>query len=266
MTERTIGIIGGTGWLGRAIARSMLEAGFVEPSRLVLSARSHGTQGLAGWPDVACLTDNRELAARSDVIILSVRPAQFSVVDIDAAGKLVISVMAGVPAEALAARTGAARIVRAMPNAAAEIGKSYTPWFASDGASPADRELVQKLFETCGTADELSCEADIDYLTGLTGSGPAFPALLADAMLGHALEKGLPEEVAKRAVEAVIAGASQLLAGNNASPEETVRTFLEYRGTTAAGLRGMIDGGFVEAVRAGLDAAEAAAVAMSRDE
>lgn len=264
MTERTIGIIGGAGWMGRAIARSMLEAGFVDPSGLVLSSRSHDAEGLAGWPGIAWLSDNRELVARSDVIILSVRPAQFSAVDIDAAGKLVISVMAGVPVAALAARTGAARIVRAMPNAAAEIGKSYTPWFASDGAGAADKELVGQLFDTCGTTDEVFSEADIDYLTGLTGSGPAFPALLADAMLGHALERGLTAKVAKRAVEAVVAGASQLLADNNASPEETVRTFLEYRGTTAAGLQGMIEGGFVEAVRAGLDAAEAAAVGMSR--
>jgi pyrroline-5-carboxylate reductase len=262
MTRPTIGIIGGTGWLGSAIARAMLKAGFVEPSQLILSSRS--TTGLSGWPDVACTADNRELADRSDVIILSVRPDQFSTVEIDARGKLVISVMAGVPVAKLAGNCGSDRIVRAMPNAAAEIGKSYTPWFASDGASGEDEDLVRQLFETCGTTDEVFREADIDYLTGLTGSGPAFPALLAQAMIGHALAKGLPRDIATRAAIAVVAGASQLLTEANASPEETVRTFLDYRGTTAAGLRGMIDSGFIAAVGTGLDAAEAAATAMSR--
>jgi len=258
----TIGIIGGAGWLGSAIARSMLDAGFVEPSRLVLSSRSGA--GLAGWPDVACLADNRALTARADVVILSVRPAQFAGIDIDASGKLMISVMAGVTAVAIAAQTGATRIVRAMPNAAAEIGKSYTPWFAGDAVSVADKALVQQLFETCGMADEVFSEAHIDYLTGLTGSGPAFPALFAQAMLEHARKRGLPENVAKRGVKAVITGAAGLLAADNVSMEETVRTFLDYRGTTAAGLRGMIDSGLADAVGAGLDAAETAARAMAQ--
>ncbi|MDH6232068.1 pyrroline-5-carboxylate reductase [Mesorhizobium soli] len=262
MTRPTIGIIGGTGWLGSAIARAMLKAGFVEPSQLILSSRS--TTGLSGWPDVACTADNRELADRSDAIILSVRPDQFSTVEIGARGKLVISVMAGVPVATLAARSGSDRIVRAMPNAAAEIGKSYTPWFASDGAKAEDKELVRQLFATCGTTDEVFREADIDYLTGLSGSGPAFPALLAQAMMDHAVAKGLPRDIATRAAIAVVAGASQLLGAHYVSPEETVRAFLNYRGTTAAGLQGMIDGGFIAAVSAGLDAAEAAAVAMSR--
>ncbi|PSJ63024.1 pyrroline-5-carboxylate reductase family protein [Pseudaminobacter soli (ex Li et al. 2025)] len=263
MAKPTIGIIGGTGWLGSAIARSMLKAGFLEPSQLILSSRSTA-HGLTGWPDVTCTADNQELAARADVIILSVRPDQFSAVEIDARGKLVISVMAGVPITTLAERTNSDRIVRAMPNAAAEIGKSYTPWFASDGAEVEDKELVRRLFETCGSTDEVFREADIDYLTALTGSGPAFPALLAQAMIGHALDKGLPRDIATRAATAVVAGASQLLGVHYVSPEETVRAFLDYRGTTAAGLQGMIDGGFIAAVGAGLDAAEAAATAMSR--
>lgn len=256
MTKPRIGIIGGTGWLGRAIARSMLDAGFVAASQLVVSSRTPAA-GLAGWPDVTCLADNRELAARSDVVILSVRPAQFSAVNIDAAGRLVVSVMAGVSVATLAAQTGASRIVRAMPNAAAGIGKSYTPWFAAENASAADKIFMRQLFETCGTTDEVFRETDIDYLTGLTGSGPAFPALLAQAMLDHALARGLPRDIAVRAVTGVVAGASQLLA--DSSPEETVQAFLDYRGTTAAGLQGMIDRGFVEAVAAGLDKAEAAA-------
>jgi pyrroline-5-carboxylate reductase len=153
-----------------------------------------------------------------------------------------------------------------MPNAAAQIGRSYTPWFAAQAVTEADKPFVQNFFETCGAADEVSREADIEYLSGLTGSGPALPALLADAMLSHAQLRGLPANIARKAVESVISGASQLVAVDNRAPAEILRTFMDYRGTTAAALKKMIGEGFAEAVHAGLDAAEAAAIEMSQSE
>jgi pyrroline-5-carboxylate reductase len=150
-----------------------------------------------------------------------------------------------------------------MPNAAAEIKRSYTPWFCSDAVSKEDSAFVQALFETCGTADEVGSEAEIDYLTALSGSGPAFPALLADALLSHALAHGLPEPVARRAVDGVVCDASQLIAGPHTSPSEIVRAFMDYRGTTDAGLRAMQGAGFADAVHAGLSAAVAKAAAMA---
>jgi pyrroline-5-carboxylate reductase len=80
--------------------------------------------------------------------------------------------MAGVSVRILKERTGSEQIVRAMPNAAATIGRSYTPWFVSGQMVPGVKDKVQGLFESCRTADEVPTEADIDYLTGLTGSGP----------------------------------------------------------------------------------------------
>ena len=258
-----IGIIGGGGWLGRAVGRSMLSAGFVEGRSLILSGRSGRVEGFGEWPDVRCTTNNRELAERADIVMLSVRPAQFGAVEIDARNKLVISLMAGISVDSIRTRTGADRVVRAMANAAAEIGRSYTPWFAADGVTPADKAFVQALFETCGEADQVSREADIDTLTALTGAGPAWPALLAQAMLAYAEAKGLPAGIARRAVDAIVAGASQLVATGEASPREIVQTFLNYQGTTAAGLQMMINSGFIDAVQAGLDAAATAAAKMS---
>jgi Pyrroline-5-carboxylate reductase dimerisation len=159
---------------------------------------------------------------------------------------------------------GSERRIRAIPNAAAQIGRSYTPCFAGQGVTEADKTFVQNFFEPCGAADEVPCEADTDYLSGLTGSGPAFPALLADALLSHAQLRGLPASIARNGVEGVIAGASYLVAVDNRSPGEILRTFMDYRGTTAAALQKMIGEGFADAVHAGLEAAEAAAIEMSR--
>ncbi|NQD92843.1 NAD(P)-binding domain-containing protein [Pseudomonas sp. CrR25] len=261
----TFGIIGGGGWLGRSIGGALLAKGLLQPAGLILSSRSGRVEGFEAWPGVQMTRDNRQLAARADIIVLSVRPEQFAAVAIDAADKLVISLMAGVSVDTLVERTGSQRVIRAMPNAAAEIGQCYTPWFATDGVNTADKTLTQAMFEACGSADEVASEADLDYLTGLVGSGAAYPALLAEAMFAHALTRGISPQVAENAVRGVVVGASQLLGRDGMPPAEMVQAMLDYRGTTAAGLQAMLDAGFQQAVDAGLEAAEAAAQRMKAD-
>lgn len=257
-----IGIIGGHGWLGNAMAQAAVASGAVDPSRLTLSGRSD-QHGAAALPGVRSTRDNQELVDRCEVVVLSVRPDQFQGVRIAARGRLVISVMAGVPAAAIAAQTGAEAVVRALPNAAAAIGRSFTPWYATPPVSAERRQLVQTLFTACGEAAEVPREAHIDYCVGLTGSGAAFPALLAQAMTAHAIAQGLPPDLARRAARAVVAGASQLFADASGDPAQIVQAMLDYCGTTAAALQAMLDQGFTGAVAAGLEAAAAKAAAMA---
>jgi pyrroline-5-carboxylate reductase len=258
-----VGIIGGGGWLGRSIAAQALASGVIAEKSLILSSRSARAGGLGKWAAVEWTSDNSDLVRRSDVVILSVRPHQFFDLSLEAEGRLVISVMAGVSMTTLQSRLGTTRVVRAMPNAAAEVGLSYTPWLAGAGVTEQDRAFVRALFASCGETDEMGTEDQLDYLTGLSGSGPAFPALLASAMLSHAQARGLPPEIARRAVFGVFCGASRLLAGSVTQPERMVQTFVDYEGTTAAGLREMMRHGFTEAIHAGLDAAAAAAATMA---
>lgn len=256
-----IGIIGGNGWLGNAIASAAVASGTVDPDLLTLSGRSddRGSVDIRGahWTK-----DNSELVRRSDVVVVSVRPDQFPGVAVEARGKLVISVMAGVPAWRIAERTGADQIVRALPNAAASIRKSFTPWYALPAVSEDNKRLVQALFETCGDAAEVPQESHIDYCVGMSGSGAAFPALLAQAMIEHAVACGLPLAFARRAAQGVLVNASQLLAEVD-DPAPIVQAMIDYRGTTAAALQTMIDRGFKGAVGAGLDAASAKAAAIA---
>ncbi|MCX8998851.1 NAD(P)-binding domain-containing protein [Rhizobiaceae bacterium BDR2-2] len=254
-----IGIVGGGGWLGSAIAASVLEAGLLPPRDLCLSYRSTPPNRFDGafWT-----ADNQQLADRSEVIILSVRPAGWPSIAIDAHGKLLISVMAGVGLSRLAGQHRTNRVVRSLPNAAAGAGKSYTPWICSDGVSDRDRAIVRSIFEACGTQDEVRSESDLDYLTGLSGSGPAFPALLAAAMMKDAVSRGIPEDIARRAVNAVLVGAGRLIEQRQECPNDTVRSFLGYRGTTAAAIEVMRTAGFDEAVAEGLAAAAKTSASM----
>ncbi|MBX5025665.1 pyrroline-5-carboxylate reductase family protein [Rhizobium lentis] len=254
-----IGIIGGGGWLGGAIAGSILDSGLVDPQNLCLSYRSRQPPR---FPNSFWTTDSQELADRSDVILLSVRCDDWRRLDVDASGKLVISVMAGIRLAALSERHKTDRVVRALPNAAAEVAKSYTPWIGASSITEDDRAVVRAIFETCGCEDEVERESDIDYLTGLTGSGPAFPALLGAAMVRDAVARGLPAEVARRAVNTVLVGAGHLLERRDESPDDVVQAFLDYRGTTAVAIEGMRAAGFDAALAQGLSAAFNKSVSM----
>lgn len=261
--QANIGIIGGNGWLGNAIASAAIASGAVQGSRLILSGRSD-RRGALAVPGATHTRDNDELVARSEVVILSIRPEDFMPLRIAAADKLVISVMAGTSAQEIARHTGASRIVRAIPNAAAAIRRSFTPWFATPPVSDADRQVVRQLFDACGEGAEVAQEAHVDYCVGMTGSGAAFPALLAEALAAHAGSQGLPEDFARRAAKGVVAGASQLFADAQADPAAIVSEMIAYRGTTAAALQAMEACGFHQAVAAGLEAAAEKAAALGR--
>lgn len=258
-----IGILGGVGWLGGAIARAALRAGAIAPENLWLSGRTARRDGVADWPAVTVTADNDALVAAVNTVVLSVRPDDFRALRLELRGKLVVSVMAGVTSAQIAEATGAGRVVRSLPNAAAEFGLSFTPWHASPGVSAADRALVRALLGACGAEAEIDAESQLDLFTALTGSGPAFPALLADAMIAAAEAQGLDPALAEAAVRQVMRGAGEAIARDPASPAQTVRSFVDYAGTTAAGLVAMQEAGLPAAVARGIEAATRKARALS---
>jgi pyrroline-5-carboxylate reductase len=256
------GVIGGNGWLGSALIRAAVDAGIVDPAKLTISSRS-GDKGLIADIDARWTRNNAELAEHSDVVILSVRPFQFRDLDVDLRGKLVLSVMAGVGCEAIVKQTNATAIVRAMPNAATAIGQSFTPWFATNEVRREGKAAAQAFLQPSGEAAEVVEESHIDYCAGLTGSGAAFPALLAEAMIAHAASRGIPRDFAQRAARRVVTGASQLFAGASGDTGAIVKEMIDYKGVVAAALQAMLDRGFTEAVAAGLDAAAAKAATIA---
>ncbi|MDM9620538.1 pyrroline-5-carboxylate reductase [Rhizobium sp. AC44/96] len=254
-----IGIIGGAGWLGTSIADCILAAGVAAEQDLTLSYRSSRPDR---FPHAHWTSDNQQLVDRSDVVILSVRPQDWNPDLFDARGKLLISVMAGIRLSALVSAHGSERVVRALPNAAAEVQHSYTPWLPSPSVNADDRTIVSRIFAACGDEDEVQSESDLDYLTGLTGTGPAYPALLAAAMMKDAIAHGLSPAIAQRAVVATMIGAGHLFEKKPDCPDDIVGRFVDYRGVTAAGIEQMRAAGFDTAVAKGLAAALQKSVSM----
>lgn len=251
----TLGVIGGTGWLGGALLRPALARGFIAPTDLVLSSRSGRTAGFEAWPDIRFTTDNHSLAAQSDIVILSVRPEDIDALELDLSGKLVMSVMARLPAAALRKRFKSGRIIRAMPNACAEQGLSFTPWHATAETTAADADFADGFFACSGRTAKLSTENELDYFTALTGSGPAFIAAFADVMIRDAIANGVAPGIADTAVRQLFLGAGAWMADAPETPADTVRIFTDYGGTTAAGLTAMLSADIARPICKGLAAA-----------
>lgn len=256
-----LGVIGGGGWLGKALLLPSLADGVIAGEALTVSSRGGNVEGFAPWPAVRQTKDNAELARNADVVMLSVRPQDLDAITLDLSDKLIISVMAMVSLDDLATRFKAHRIIRAMPNAAAQKRLSFTPWLASPDATDADCAFTERFFNASGQTQQVTTEAELDYFTALTGSGPAFLAAFADAMISDAVIKGIGRGIAERAVRQLFLGGGVLLADSQQAPAEIVQTFLDYAGTTAAGLEAMAAADIRKPIVRGLTAAAARAAA-----
>jgi pyrroline-5-carboxylate reductase len=226
-----LGVIGGTGWMGTAMLRSSFDKSVFTPSQVALSNRDGAL--LAGFPHVAVFLDSQVMTDQSDCIVLSVRPQHFSNLKLNISpDKLVISIMAGVSTEKIREATGANSIIRAMPNAAAEVGKSYTPYFASDRVSTRQRVFAESFFKSFGCCDRVAKEDDLNYFVALTGSGHGSMAFFAQALVDGAIAHGIDEFLAERAVRQLMRGVGQLIAEETNSPAMTVERVTTYDGTT----------------------------------
>ncbi len=251
-----LGILGATGWVGQALGLRLIGQGWAE-SDLVLSNRraSRAAYG-AGvvWGGAAAVS-------AAEVILITVRPEDFPVPGFDPGDRLVISFMTMWTLEKLRRLYPAARIVRAMPNGAASVGRSYTPWVGE--VSEADAALVGQVLASIGGQDRVVDEDQLDYLAALSGSGSAYPALMAQAMLRDALARGLPEAVARAAVEAVVCGSAPFLEGKMGEVGAILDVYRGYKGVTAAGLDAA-EPELSRAIAAALAAATAKAKALGQ--
>ena len=180
------------------------------------------------------------------VVVLAVKPQIFpglapQLAAIGAGGGLVLSIMAGVPiAKLSAALSGSSRVVRAMPNTPASIGKGITAAVAGDGVSVVDRALVDTLLAATGAVVWLDEEGDLDVVTALSGSGPAYFFRFTEALARAGESAGLSAPLAMQLARATFTGAAALADADGAEALASLREQVTSPGgTTAAGLARM---------------------------
>jgi len=181
-------------------------------------------------------------------------------------GTLMLSIAAGTTVASLRKAWGrSARIVRAMPNTPGAIGRGITGLYATKAASAADRALAEKLLHALGAVVRVRSERDIDIVTAVSGSGPAYVFLLVEALAAAAKAEGLPAAVAEALARATVAGSGALLDADPASAAQLRRNVTSPGGTTEAALKVlMANKGLGELMRRAVAAAAQRAEELGR--
>jgi pyrroline-5-carboxylate reductase len=158
-----------------------------------------------------------------------------------------LSVAAGIRSDSMAAWLDTERIVRAMPNTPALVGLGMTGLYARPAASVDDRALVEAVVGTTGRFVWLNAEADLDAVTALSGSGPAYVFYFLEAMRRAGTEMGLSAQTATELAIGTFVGASTLAQSSDEPPEVLRERVTSKGGTTYAALTSMADGGVADA-------------------
>jgi pyrroline-5-carboxylate reductase len=257
----TLGVVG-LGRMAQALLRPWLELQLLAPQAVsaVVASEPSATRLAAELP-VAVSTDGTH-AWHSDVVLLAVKPQQLQAVAAQAAmhrsgeGRLLVSVLAGVTLARLEAAFAGWRCVRAVPNTPALVRCGLTGLAYGAGVEPQERQWLEQLFAAVGEVLSLP-EAQLDAFLALTSSGPAFVALVAEALADGAVAAGLPRDLALSLAPKTLAGTAALLQQQSLHPGQLKDMVSSPAGTTIAGLRRLESGGLRSAlIEAVLAAAE----------
>ena len=264
-TVGKIGFIGG-GNMAEAFIKGLISGGFLAQDILFSEPNEKRRQLMAERYSVSCAANNMELVTGSDIVVLATKPQVLDKVLADIVSvfndeKLLISILAGITTTTLeAGLSGQSHVVRAMPN---------TPALASQGAAALcpgkyvteeDRRMAQHLFETVGIALWVE-EGQMDAVTGLSGSGPAFVFTFIEALAAGGVQEGLRLDIAHALAVQTVAGAAQLVKETGEHPALLREKVCSPAGTTISAIRVLEERG----LRAMMMEAVGAATARSRE-
>lgn len=255
------GLIGG-GVMGEALLSRLITHGIYQPSEVIVSEPLSARQGfLQQQYDVTVTADNSLVfSLASEVVFLAVKPQVFtaiaqeiaSIIDIEHS-PLVISILAGVSLSQLEAAFPQLPVIRAMPNTPATVGAGITAMCLGAYTNNKHQQTAQEIFSAVGEVVEVS-EALMDAVTGLSGSGPAYVALMVEALADGGVAAGLPRAIANQLALQTVLGTARLLEESKMHPAELKDRVTSPGGTTIAGIAQLEKAGFrsalIEAVKA----------------
>jgi pyrroline-5-carboxylate reductase len=240
------GLIGG-GVMGEALLSRLIARGIYQPSEIIVSEPQPSRQNfLKQQYDINVTTDNRLVVGQSrEVVLLAVKPQVFSAIAQELAeiieltvqqnSPLIISVLAGVTLKQLEAAFPQLPVIRAMPNTPATVGAGITAICLGAYTHAKHQQIAQQVFSAVGEVVEVS-ETLMDAVTGLSGSGPAYVALMVEALADGGVAAGLPRTVANQLALQTVLGTATLLHETKMHPAELKDRVTSPGGTTIAGI------------------------------
>ena len=261
VSERpSVGIIG-VGAMGEALLSGLLSAGWgVEEISLCVRRPERGNE-LEEKTGCRSHLDPAEAARDREVVVVAVKPRDVPTVLEQLAGRLaesqlVLSLAAGVKTETYETGLGPLPVVRAMPNTPALVRRGVTGIAAGKYATDEHLMLAESVLGAVGSV-RLMDESLLDAVTAVSGTGPAYVFLLAEALTEAAMREGLPRDIAENFVHETIRGAGHLLTDTSKSPAQLRYEVTSPGGTTAAAMHVLEERGFRALVE---DAVRAAAL------
>lgn len=253
-----IAFIGGGNMAG-AIIGGLRRAGLPAADLLVVEPFEAQRARLLDAFGVQALAQADASLARARAVVWAVKPQLFQQAAAPVAAHvghaLQLSVMAGLRSNAIAAATGTERVVRGMPNTPALIGQGITGLFARAAVDADDRALVERLLQPTGRTLWVKAEADLDIVTALSGSGPAYFFYVVEHLVAAAQSLGLDETSARELALSTCAGAAALALQSDQSPTALREQVTSKGGTTHAALSALQADGVGEALQRAVNAA-----------
>jgi len=229
----------GAGVMGNIFLEALIKGGNAE-----ITITDHSAEKLnllrAKHANIKISQNNADSVSSANLIIFAVKPQSFLELASEIKGKIsdqavVVSIMAGVRMQKIEEELGVKKIIRAMPNLGARIGKSMTVWIASDAISTSEKKGAKSLFDKIGQDLYVENEELIDKATAVSGSGPGFFFALAEAWLAAVVDLGFSKQDAEKLLFNTIE-ASVALLRDRVSPAELKQQVASKGGTTEAGL------------------------------
>lgn len=256
-TRYRLGFLG-AGKLAGSVIRGLVRSKFCAPDQIIAGEPNDQARAvLQNEVGIRASADNTEVAEQAEILFLGVKPAivlpVLRAVGAAATDKLIISLAAGVRLQSMEA-VSSARLMRAMTNTPSAIGRAATALARGSRSSPADFEAAKQIFGAIGAVVEVT-EDQIDAVTALSGSGPAFVYTVIEALADGGVKMGLSPDVALILATQTVLGASQLATETKLSPEELRKMVVTPGGTTAAGLAAMEELGTSHGLIAAVEAA-----------
>jgi len=259
-----VAVLGG-GKIGEAIARSIAKSEKV--SKVIMTKRHLDLVKHLQSARFEVTTDNSRAAKEADIIIIAVKAGDarelLGGIERSAAGKLVISIMAAVSIKKLQAALPKAKIVRSMPNIAATIGQAITAYSPAPGLTAKDLENAKFVLGCFGECIEVP-ESQMNAVTALSGSGPAYIATLIEALVSGGLMVGMPRDTALALATKTLTGTADLLKEKKMHPAELRDAVTTPAGTTIAGIYELEKGSFRTSIMNAVDAATRAAERVAK--
>jgi pyrroline-5-carboxylate reductase len=249
----SIGFLG-AGQMALALAKGWLSAGLVDVSRSLAGEPNAATaERFHRETTIPTTSHNSEVLAKCEIIILAVKPQVLPGVLAAIRSslreeQLVVSIAAGVTIAQLVHHLGSeTRIVRVMPNTPCLVGASATAYTLSPGSLPTDGETAATLFRSVGLAYEVS-EHQLDGVTGLSGSGPAYVYMMIEALADGGVKVGLPREMALKLAAQTVFGSAKMVLETGTHPAILKDAVASPAGTTIEGILALEQGGLRAAV------------------